>query len=225
LINTSNRKGRVAQIATGKGKSITIALLASALGLMGGYVDVMTSSHDLAGRDEKEFRPVSDVLGLVSSSIAFDDPPQSAFNGRILYGTNTDFEFGYLLDQLKGGQDQLRQHPYVAGGLHVVVALFPINFRGECQAYGRTGRQGRKGTCQIICSIDESFISDALKISNVNTAVEQFYSQRSQWIALESMKRLISVKRDDLFFKVLQCYFSYIRELSDQSKGGQGTKA
>jgi hypothetical protein len=93
LLNKSSRKGRVAQVATGEGKSIIIALVSSVLALMNRSVDVITSSQYLAKRDEKEFRPVYAALGIVSSSIAINDPPSSPFNGRILYGTSTDFEF------------------------------------------------------------------------------------------------------------------------------------
>jgi hypothetical protein len=103
-----------------------------------------------------------------------------------------------------------------AGGLHTIVAFFPVNFRVECQAYGRSGRQGQRGTCQIICSLDEDFIADDLGISDRNTPVDSFYSKRSIWIRFESFRRLQSVKRDKIFFRLLQHYFAYVAELVEQ---------
>jgi hypothetical protein len=46
----------------------------------------------------------------MSSSIAINDPLSSAFNGQILYGTCTDFEFGHLEDHLEVGRLVFWQH-------------------------------------------------------------------------------------------------------------------
>jgi preprotein translocase subunit SecA len=54
--NSSN--GRLAQILTGEGKSLTIALLAILLALQGKTVDVVTSNKVLAQRDSDEKKPL-----------------------------------------------------------------------------------------------------------------------------------------------------------------------
>jgi preprotein translocase subunit SecA len=99
FVNINQRqalKGRIAQVATGEGKSIIVAMAALISALMGNFVDVITSTQYLARRDEKAFRCVFEAFGISSSSIAHENPKRADFNGIILYGTNTDFEFAFL---------------------------------------------------------------------------------------------------------------------------------
>jgi ankyrin repeat protein len=100
VMDRSTLKGRIAQVATGEGKSIIVATFALATALMGYFIDVITSTQYLARRDWKEFLPLFEAFGVSSSTIACDHPPKSDFNGIILYGTNTDFEFAFLVDGL-----------------------------------------------------------------------------------------------------------------------------
>lgn len=89
-------KGRLAQVATGEGKSIIVAMVAAVFALMEKTVDVITSSRPLAVRDASEFSPFYQFYGLRCSHIAVDNPSMLHFNAPIVYGTNTDFEFAEL---------------------------------------------------------------------------------------------------------------------------------
>ena len=89
-------KGKLAQIKTGEGKSLIIAMLSLANALMGNFVDVITSTHYLAERDQKKFKNFFMQFGISSSNIIKNNPPKSDYNGIIIYGTNTDFEFSLL---------------------------------------------------------------------------------------------------------------------------------
>ena len=55
-IQNKEYKGKLAQIKTGEGKSLIIAMLALANALMGNFVDVITSTHYLAERDQKNLK-------------------------------------------------------------------------------------------------------------------------------------------------------------------------
>ena len=94
--NEENIKGKLAQIKTGEGKSLIIAMLSLANALMGNFVDVITSTHYLAERDQKKFKNFYLKFGVTSSTITKSDPSKSDYDGIILYGTNTDFEFSFL---------------------------------------------------------------------------------------------------------------------------------
>jgi len=94
--NKNNYKGKLAQIKTGEGKSLIIAMLSLANALIGNFVDVITSTHYLAERDQKKFKKLYDKFGITSSNIIKNNPSKSDYNAIILYGTNTDFEFSLL---------------------------------------------------------------------------------------------------------------------------------
>lgn len=89
-------RGRLAQVATGEGKSIIVAMTAIVFGLLGETVDVITSSGALASRDVEEYGELYRLFGLRVSHISVETPTKFHFNAEVVYGTNTDFEFVLL---------------------------------------------------------------------------------------------------------------------------------
>lgn len=70
---TVDLKGRNAQITTGEGKSIIVAMTSACIALTGDFVDVVSSSSYLAKRDAEKFRPFYEKLGLGSNSLDEND--------------------------------------------------------------------------------------------------------------------------------------------------------
>lgn len=97
---TMDFKGRIGQIGTGEGKSLIVAMLVVLQALQGKFVDVITSSRQLAIRDQEKFSAFYQLFKLGSSHICYDHPEQACFHGQILYGTNYDFEFSIMRDAL-----------------------------------------------------------------------------------------------------------------------------
>jgi galactitol-specific phosphotransferase system IIB component len=95
-------KGRLAQIRTGEGKSLIIAILAAYHALQKKTVDIITSTSPLAIRDQKKYVPLYKFLGLSSGHICVEHPNEHYFHPTILFGTNTDFEFSILREHLYG---------------------------------------------------------------------------------------------------------------------------
>lgn len=98
----SNLKGRFAQVATGEGKSIIIAMFACIKALFGETVDIITSSHILAKRDADDYRGFYNLFGL---NIASNEHSQSYVSGikdcyedtiQIVYGEASNFQFDIL---------------------------------------------------------------------------------------------------------------------------------
>lgn len=96
----SSLKGRIAQAKTGEGKSTLVALLAFYLAGQGKTVDIISSSSYLAKRDQEKYQNFFEVFGVTTSHICNRNPVQKDFQGQILYGTNTDFEFALMWDYL-----------------------------------------------------------------------------------------------------------------------------
>lgn len=94
-------KGRIAQVATGEGKSIIIAMLAGCIALTGSCVDIISSSIYLAKRDAEKFKPFYEKLGLRCGSFKENDF-SLGFDFHILYSTNVGFEFALLHEGLNG---------------------------------------------------------------------------------------------------------------------------
>ena len=70
----NNNRGRIAQIKTGEGKSIIIAILALSNALMGYFVDIITSTNYLAEKEQIKFSKLFLLFGVSSSNIIKENP-------------------------------------------------------------------------------------------------------------------------------------------------------
>lgn len=96
--------GHIAEMATGEGKTLTSILPAYTHALAGtGGVHVVTVNDYLASRDSELMGRVHSWLGLTVGCITSDskhDARQDAYSRDITYGTNTEFGFDYLRDNM-----------------------------------------------------------------------------------------------------------------------------
>lgn len=97
-------EGRVAELKTGEGKTLMATLPAYLNALTGKGVHVITVNDYLASRDAEWMGKVYRYLGLtvgVNVHDLTDDQKREAYNADITYGTNNEFGFDYLRDNLK----------------------------------------------------------------------------------------------------------------------------
>ncbi|WJJ03549.1 preprotein translocase subunit SecA [Helicobacter pylori] len=97
--------GKIAEMKTGEGKTL-VATLAVALNAMKGEsVFVVTVNDYLAHRDSKEMEPLYHFLGYsvgtITASVRDDDERLEIYYKDIVYGTNNEFGFDYLRDNMK----------------------------------------------------------------------------------------------------------------------------
>ncbi len=95
--------GKIAEMRTGEGKTLVATLAAYLNALPGHGVHIVTVNDYLAGRDAAWMRPVYEALGLTVGVIrAGQDPEEkrNAYAADITYGTNNEFGFDYLRDNL-----------------------------------------------------------------------------------------------------------------------------
>ena len=96
-------EGRIAEMRTGEGKTLTATLPAYLNALSGGAVHVVTVNDYLASRDAEWNRPLFEFLGLkvgVIRSMQPSDEKHAAYQADITYGTNNEFGFDYLRDNM-----------------------------------------------------------------------------------------------------------------------------
>ena len=111
--------GRIAEMKTGEGKTLVATLPVILNAMSGKGVHVVTVNDYLAKRDATQMGELYNFLGLsvdVILSGGYDDNVrQAAYNADITYGTNSEFGFDYLRDNMKfeAGQKVQRGHNFV----------------------------------------------------------------------------------------------------------------
>ena len=96
-------RGKIAEMRTGEGKTLVATLAAYLNAIPGEGMHVITVNDYLAQRDANWMRPVYEALGMtVGVVLANQDPDtkRAAYAADIVYGTNNEFGFDYLRDNM-----------------------------------------------------------------------------------------------------------------------------
>jgi preprotein translocase subunit SecA len=105
-------EGKIAEMATGEGKTLVATLAAYLNALKGRSVHVITVNDYLARRDTEWMGPIYRALGLTVGCIQHDmDNPErkTAYACDVTYGTNNEFGFDYLRDNMKYAVEDMVQ--------------------------------------------------------------------------------------------------------------------
>ena len=97
-------QGKIAEMKTGEGKTLVATLPAVLNALAGRGVHIVTVNDYLARRDAEWMSPLYKALGLTVGVIVHDlddDERRAAYGADITYGTNNEFGFDYLRDNMK----------------------------------------------------------------------------------------------------------------------------
>ena len=105
--------GAIAEMRTGEGKTLT-ATLAVVLNTLGGSgVHLVTVNDYLARRDAEWMSPIYDALGVTVGVLQSQQPPEDkihAYACDVTYGTNSEFGFDYLRDNMAGSLEDKVQN-------------------------------------------------------------------------------------------------------------------
>ena len=107
-------RGDIAEMRTGEGKTLVATLPVYLNALTGKGVHVVTVNDYLATRDSEDMGRIYKVLGLSVGLIVHDltyDQRRRAYNADVTYGTNNEFGFDYLRDNMVISEDQMVQRP------------------------------------------------------------------------------------------------------------------
>ncbi|MFH1886309.1 MAG: preprotein translocase subunit SecA [Pseudomonadota bacterium] len=105
-------EGKIAEMKTGEGKTLVATLPSYLNALTGRGVHIITVNDYLARRDTEWMGQIHRFLGLSVGSIlhGLDDPErQASYGADITYGTNNEFGFDYLRDNMKYSREQFVQ--------------------------------------------------------------------------------------------------------------------
>ncbi|MFC1658928.1 hypothetical protein ACFL1D_06065, partial [Candidatus Omnitrophota bacterium] len=108
-------EGKIAEMATGEGKTLVATLPAYLNALLRQGVHIVTVNDYLARRDAEWMGPVYEFLGLSVGIIQHnldDQARKKAYACDITYGTNNEFGFDYLRDNMKYSREDLVQRPF-----------------------------------------------------------------------------------------------------------------
>jgi len=105
-------QGKIAEMKTGEGKTLAATLPAYLNSLTGRGVHIITVNDYLARRDTEWMGHIYNFLGLSVGCIMHgldDDERKAAYNADISYGTNNEFGFDYLRDNMKFSNQDIVQ--------------------------------------------------------------------------------------------------------------------
>lgn len=160
---------QLAEMDTGEGKSLAVALAAAAAAMTGSPVHVMTSNDYLAGRDAASFAAAFERCGLsvshVSEQAQHPEHRRRLYTASICYGTTRAFAFDYLRDR-----ENARCGPLDAGG-----RTMPL-LRGLCLA--------------IVDEADSIFLDEANTPLVLSQPVADPGYRASLWQAIDVARRL-----------------------------------
>ncbi|MEM8800812.1 MAG: preprotein translocase subunit SecA, partial [Pseudomonadota bacterium] len=108
-------RGEIAEMKTGEGKTLVATLAVYLNALAGQGVHVVTVNDYLARRDAEWMGEIYGFLGMTTGVIVHgisDADRKAAYRADITYGTNNEFGFDYLRDNMKHSLEEMAQRPF-----------------------------------------------------------------------------------------------------------------
>ena len=108
-------RGEISEMRTGEGKTLVATLACYLNAIEGKGVHVVTVNDYLARRDGEWMSQVYNFLGMTLGTIIpniSEEQRREAYAADITYGTNNEFGFDYLRDNMKHDRDQMVQRPF-----------------------------------------------------------------------------------------------------------------
>jgi preprotein translocase subunit SecA len=165
-------QGKIAEMMTGEGKTLVSTLPVYLNALTGRGVHVVTVNDYLAKRDARWMGPIFEFHGLSVDCIDHH-PPNSearrrAYNADITYGTNNEFGFDYLRDNMSHSPNDLVQRPHNFAIVDEVDSVLVDDARTPLIISGATAKADRhefnelKPTVEKLVSMQRNYLTGVL---------------------------------------------------------------
>ncbi len=181
-------EGKIAEMKTGEGKTLVATLAASLNAMSGKSVHVVTVNDYLARRDAMEMRPLYEFLGYSVGIVVGDERDESnkleQYSCNVIYGTNNEFGFDYLRDNMKFSlSNQFQKDHFFAivdevDSILIDEARTPLIISGpanrKLENYGLANSVAQKMIRDTDFSIDEKSRTILISESGIKKAEEFF---------------------------------------------------
>jgi preprotein translocase subunit SecA len=176
-------EGKIAEMKTGEGKTLVATLPVVLNAMVGKGVHVVTVNDYLAKRDAVEMGVLYNFLGLSVGAILSDEEDdevkKAAYDSDITYGTNNEYGFDYLRDNMKYSRDaQMQQNHYFAivdevDSILIDEARTPLIISGPTKSFMGQYEDANKVALEL--KIDEDFTVDEKNrvILTTNNGIEK----------------------------------------------------
>ena len=161
-------QGRIAEMKTGEGKTLVATMPAYLNALTGKGVHIVTVNDYLARRDSEEMGRVYEYMGLKTGLVVHGQTPaekKAAYEADITYGTNNEFGFDYLRDNMVIYKERMvqRGHAFAivdeVDSIRVDEARTPLIISGagekSTDMYDRANTFVKKLRCLVIKELDD----------------------------------------------------------------------
>ncbi len=173
-------KGKIAEMATGEGKTLVATLPVFLNALAGRGVHIVTVNDYLSRRDSEWMGPMYEFHGLTVDCIDKHQPNSAArrkaYNSDITFGTNNEFGFDYLRDNMAINPEDLvqRKHHYAivdeVDSVLIDDARTPLIISGPTAQSGNQQFDEYKGKVETLVSAQKKLVTqilaDAKKLIN-----------------------------------------------------------
>lgn len=164
-------QGKISEMVTGEGKTLVATLPAYLNALVGEGVHIVTVNDYLAKRDREWMSPIYEFLGLSCGVIQHDMGPEErkrAYACDVTYGTNNEFGFDYLRDNMVIRKEDMAQRRFHFGIVDEVDSILIDEARTPLIISGPTAKTNLKFVelkpeIERIVRLQDRFLKDLIK--------------------------------------------------------------
>jgi len=210
--------GKIAEMMTGEGKTLVSTLPVYLNALTGNGVHVVTVNDYLAKRDAAWMGPIFEFHGLSVDCVDHHQPNsdarRKAYNADITYGTNNEFGFDYLRDNMAHSPNELVQRPHNYAIVDEVDSVLVDDARTPLIISGATANADRHEFNELKPSIDKivstqrnyltSVLADAKKLIKEGDTKEGAFLLYRVFRGLPKSKALIKFLSQEGIRQLLQ---------------------
>ncbi|MHB8502365.1 MAG: preprotein translocase subunit SecA [Candidatus Acidiferrales bacterium] len=219
-------EGKIAEMKTGEGKTLVATLPAALNALAGRGVHLVTVNDYLARRDAEWMSPLYRALGLSVGVIVHDlddEQRKAAYGADLTYGTNNEFGFDYLRDNMKYDLAQCvqRGHQFCivdeVDSILIDEARTPLIISGPSEESTDKYAKIDKILPKLIQDIDYS-IDEKLRTA---TLTEEGFSKCERLLGLQNLSDPVNIELMHHVYQALRAHSLYKRDVDYVVKDGE----